>query len=384
MKVCDMIDRILKMEDVSKESTFLWGARQTGKSTLLNELFPDAIYYDLLQSDVFGRLLRRPSLLREELMMADQSRLVIIDEVQKLPMLLDEVHWLMTHTDFKFILCGSSARKLKRCGANLLGGRAVRNVLFPFVSAELPDFDLMHAVNFGMLPRHYLEENPEKRVKAYISDYLQEEIAAEALVRNLQAFSRFLEVAALTDGEILNHTNIAAECGVSSSTVREYFNILYETLIGYEVPAYTKVIKRRVIQSSKFYMFDVGVVNCLTRRHDLRPGSVDFGHALEHLIMQELIAYRGYGNDRFNLYYWRTASGYEVDAVLGDAEVAIEIKSASEIQSHHLKGLKAFKEEHPQARLIAVSMDVSPRLMNGVEVYPAIQFLQSLWAGKII
>ncbi len=378
-----MIERLLKMEDANTESVFLWGARQTGKSTLLAALFPDAIYYDLLKSDVYGRLMARPALLREELMMKDQSMIVIIDEVQKLPALLDEVHWLMTHTGFRFILCGSSARKLKRCGANTLGGRAVRNVLFPFVSAEIPDFDLIHAVNSGMLPRHYLAADPWKRLQAYITVYLREEIAAEALVRNLQTFSRFLEVAALTDSEIINYQNIAADCGVSATSVKGYFEILYDTLIAYRLPAYTKTMKRRVIQTPKFYFFDVGIVNWLTRRRNLLPGSSDFGHSFEHLIIQELFAYRGYNGDRTGLSYWRTASGYEVDAVMGDGAVAIEIKAVGEIKSRHLRGLKAFKEEHPAARLIAVSLDPVPRLMNGVEILPAAEFLRLLWTGKI-
>ncbi|WP_418698920.1 ATP-binding protein [Bacteroides sp.] len=379
-----MINRILKLEDASTESVFLWGARQTGKSTLLNTLFPDARYYDLLKSDVFERLHRRPALLREELMLADEEDLVIIDEVQKIPELLDEVHWLITNKNLRFVLCGSSARKLKRCGANLLGGRAVRNVLYPFVSAELADFDLLRAVNNGMLPRHYQIENPEKRLQAYIGDYLQEEILAEALTRNLNSFSRFLEVAALTDGEILNYQNIATDCGVSATTVKEYFSILSETMIGYVIPAYSKVMKRRLIQTPKFYFFDVGIVNYLTRRRSMLPGSADFGHAFEHLVIQELVAYIGYSNCGHQLSYWRTASGYEVDAILNDAEVAIEIKSCQEVQSRHLRGLKAFKEEHPAARLIVVSLDVNPRVMNGVEIWPATQFLQKLWSGKIV
>lgn len=379
-----MVNRILKLEDASTESVFLWGARQTGKSTLLSALFPDARYYDLLKSDVFERLHRRPALLREELMMADEEDLIIIDEVQKIPGLLDEVHWLITNRNIRFILCGSSARKLKRCGANLLGGRAVRNVLYPFVSAELPDFDLLRAVNNGMIPRHYLIENPEKRLQAYIGDYLQEEILAEALTRNLSSFSRFLEAAALTDGEILNYQNIAADCGVSATTVKEYFSILSETMLGYTLPAYSKVMKRRLIQTPKFYFFDVGIVNYLTKRRNMLPGSADFGHAFEHFIIQELIAYIGYNGGEHTLSYWRTASGYEVDAIVDDARIAIEIKSCAEVQSRHLKGLKAFQEEHPQARLIVVSLDASPRMMNGVEIWPTVQFLQKLWSKKIV
>ena len=379
-----MYSRVMKLVDSEEGSVFLWGARQTGKSTLLRTLFPDAHFYDLLKSDLYKQLSQRPALLREELeLTAKDSDLVIIDEVQKIPELLDEVHWLIENKHLRFILCGSSARKLKRCGANLLGGRAIRNVLFPLVSAEIPDFDLIKAVNNGMLPPFYPLANPQKRLQSYVGDYLKEEIYAEALTRNLNNFSRFLEIAALNDGEMINYQNIASDCGVSAPTVKEYFNILYDTLLAYSIPAYTKAKKRRLIQTPKCYLFDIGVVNCLTGRKSLRPGSIDFGHALEHLIVQEIIAYLEYYGCEQKLSYWRTTSGYEVDAVLGDAETAIEIKSCEEVQSRHLHGLKAFKEEHPEARLIIVSLDARPRLFNGVEVWPAQRFLQQLWAGKI-
>lgn len=379
-----MYSRVLKLADVQESSVFLWGARQTGKSTLLRKLFPNAYYYDLLKSDLYRRLSRRPALLREELeLMAVPSDIVIIDEVQKIPELLDEVHWLIENKQLHFILCGSSARKLKRCGANLLGGRAIRNVMYPLVSAEIPDFDLIKAVNNGMLPPFYPMSNPQKKLQSYVEDYLKEEIYAEALTRNLNNFSRFLEVAALSDGEMINYQNIASDCGVSAPTVKEYFSILYDTLLAYQIPAFTKVKKRRLIQTPKFYLFDIGVVNSLTGRKNLQQGSADFGHAFEHLIFQEIIAYLGYNGCEQRLSYWRTSTGYEVDAILGDAETAIEIKSCEEVQSKHLHGLKAFKEEHPESRLIIVSMDPMPRLFNGVEVWPAQKFLQQLWAGKI-
>lgn len=315
-------------------------------------------------------------------MLVDEGSLVIIDEVQKLPQLLDEVHWLMVNRGLRFILCGSSARKLKRSGTNLLGGRAVRVVLYPFVSAELPNFDLMRAVRNGMLPRHYMVAEPWRRLQAYVGDYLREEIMAEALTRNLGAFTRFLEAAALTNGEILNYQNIAAECGVSASTVREYFAILEETMVGYTLQAYRHTVKRRLIQAPKFYFFDVGIANYLLNRRNLAPGSADFGHALEHLIVQELVAYMGYTSGERPT-YWRTASGFEVDIVLGDARVAIEVKSTREVQPRHLKGLKAFREEHPQAKLIVVSLDAAPRLVDGIEIWPATAFLQRLWQGKV-
>jgi len=378
-----MLSRKINLQDAENDSVFLWGARQTGKSTLLKMLFPDTRYIDLLKSDEFERYNRRPALLREELSLLPENELVIIDEIQKIPALLDEVHWLISNHHLRFILSGSSARKLRRSGVNLLGGRAIRKHLFPFVSAEIPGFDLIKACNNGMLPRHYLVENATNRLHAYVGDYLQQEIKAEALTRNLNTFSRFMEIAALSNGEILNYKNIASECGVSAPTVKEYFSILEETLVGYTIPAFTRNVKRRVIQSPKFYYFDVGIANFLLKRTAIQPGSPEFGHAFEHFILQEIIAYIGYFRPLQHLSYWRTSSGYEVDAIIGNAEVAIEIKSSDEVQSHHTKGLKAFSEEFPDCRLILVSLDKYARRMNNVEIYPALQFLSMLWDGDL-
>ena len=379
-----MLDRLLSLNDIKTDSIFLWGPRQTGKSTLLKQLFPDAPYYDLLKSDVYAQYKLRPSQLREECMMLDEGSTVIIDEVQKIPSLLDEVHWLITNRGINFILCGSSARKLKRSGANLLGGRAIRKVLHPLVSAEIPDFDLDRAVNYGMMPRHYLSTTPQKRLQAYIGDYLQQEIIAEALVRNLDSFTRFLEVAALSDSEMVNYAKIATDCGVSAKTVKEYFTILEETLIGMFLPAYTKVLKRKVQLSPKFYYFDTGITNYLLHRGRLTRGTSEYGHAFEHLIIQELAAYLDYTESDKKLSFWHTLNNaYEVDAIIGDAEVAIEIKSSANVVSSHLKGLKAFKEEYPDCKLIVVSLEERPRLFNDVEVWPAKEFLSRLWNGKL-
>ena len=379
-----MLPRKVDLQDAKNESVFLWGARQTGKSTLLKALFPNERYIDLLKSGEFERYNRRPALLREELTLLPENSLVIIDEIQKIPMLLNEVHWLITNKNIRFILSGSSARKLRRSGVNLLGGRAIRKHLYPFVSAETPDFDLVKACNNGMLPRHYLINNVKNRLNAYVGDYLQQEIKAEALTRNLSTFSRFMEVAALSNGEIINYNNIASECGVSAPTVKEYFSILEETLIGYIIPAFTKNVKRRVIQSPKFYYFDVGIANFLLRRDSLLPGSPEFGHSFEHLIMQELIAYLSYSDSKHSLAYWRTTSGYEVDAILGNAHTAIEIKCTREVHSHHTKGLKAFSTEFPDSCLIMVSLDTYPRLMNNINILPVKDFLTMLWSGEII
>lgn len=375
--------RVQKIVDAQEDSVFLWGARQVGKSTLVKSVYPNAKIYDLLKSDEYTRLLRRPQLLREELLSFGEETLVVIDEIQKIPQLLDEVHWLIVNRGIRFILCGSSARKLKRIGTNLLGGRAMSVKLYPLVSAEIPDFDLVRGINHGMLPRHYLAANPKKRLEAYIGTYLKEEIQDEAVVRQLAAFNRFLDVAAQSNGEIINYKNIAQDCGVSAVTVKEYFAILQQTLIGYMLPAFTESKKRRAITAPKFYYFDVGVANHLLHRSNLQQGSVDFGHAFEHLMIQELIAYLSYSESDKALSYWRTASGYEVDVVIGNGLVAIEFKSSEEVQSKHTKGLKAFSEEYANARLIVVSMDINPRILNGVEILPAMDFLKLLWAGKI-
>lgn len=278
----------------------------------------------------------------------------------------------------------SSARKLRRSGVNLLGGRALWNRLFPLVSAEIQDFDLDRALNNGMLPRHYLAVNAKKRLQGYVGVYLKEEIMAESIVRNLPSFSRFLEAAALTSGEMVVYNNIANDCGVSAKTVKEYFSILVDTMLGYYVPAYSKTVKRKLIQAPRFYLFDVGVTNYLLKRGHLENGSPEYGHVLEQFVILEMTAYLHYTDSEEALSYWRTSSNIEVDAILGDAKVAVEIKSTKEARPKDMKGLKAFSEEHPQARLILVSQDANPRVHDGIEIMPVKYFLSQLWSGKIV
>ncbi len=379
-----MYSRLQKFLLLDKETCFLWGPRQTGKSTLLKALYPDAPYYDLLRAEEFARLTRHPSLLQEEILAKPLDGPVIIDEVQKIPFLLDEIQWLMVNKNIQFVLCGSSARKLKREGANLLGGRAVRYELFPLVSSEIPNFDLLKALNHGLLPRHYLSNQPKKLLEAYVGDYLKEEIAHEALTRNIPTFFRFLEASCFSNGEIVNYLNIARECGVSSPTVKEYFQILSDTLIGRFLFCYRKKAKRRVILAPKFYFFDVGIVNYLLKRTLIVPGSEMFGKALEQFIFQELIAYSHYSGKDFPLYYWRTTSGLEVDFVLGDADSAIEVKGVLEVQSHHLHGMKAFIDEQKVKSPFIVSLDKKPRLIGKIQVLPVGDFLEKLWHGEIL
>ena len=262
--------------DCASESLFLWGGRQTGKSTLLKEKFPNALCFDLLLSDVFERFMRNPALLRETILANSEKKLIIIDEIQRIPELLNEIHWLIVNTKSQFILSGSSPRKIIRNGSNLLGGRALRYELYPLVSAEIPDFDLLKALNNGLLPRHYLSLNPKKLISAYVGNYLRDEIIAEAKIRNIHSFNRFLEAAAFSNGEMVNYTNIASDCGVSSPTIKEYFQILEDTLIGNFIPSYQKKPKRKVIQAPKFYFFDIGIVN-----HLLKRPKIDFGNGVD-------------------------------------------------------------------------------------------------------
>ncbi|MDR2963705.1 MAG: AAA family ATPase [Bacteroidales bacterium] len=378
-----MIKRIVDLNNEYGDSTFVWGARQVGKTTLINQTYPNAVYYDLLRSKDFERLQRNPSLLEEDLAMLKAGDVVVIDEVQKIPQLLDEVHSLIYRKNIRFILSGSSPRKLKRFGANLLGGRALKTVLYPLVSAEIPDFDIQKAVRYGTLPRHYLIADPWNRLAAYIGVYLNEEIREEALSRQLKSFTRFMEIAAFSNGEIVVYKNIAQDCGIDYRTVKEYFEILIDTLVGYMIPSFTHTQKRRSIQAPKFYYFDVGIANYLQNRRNIQLGSTDFGHAFEHFIIQELIAYIAYNKKEEQLSYWHTSSGYEIDAIIGMGRVAIEIKSVEEIQSRHLKGLRAFQEDFPLCRLIAVSFDPRPRIMNGIEVFPVTDFLKNLWNNEI-
>ncbi|MBD3421702.1 MAG: AAA family ATPase [Chitinivibrionales bacterium] len=385
-----MFKRIINLELLKEESGFLWGPRQSGKSTLLRNCFPQARYYDLLLSPQYRRLLQNPEILRQECENAglngeNQGQPVVIDEIQKIPELLNEVHWLIENRGLRFLLCGSSARKVRRGHANLLGGRAVRFELFALVFPEIPDLNLEQALNAGLLPRHYQSKHWQRLLQAYIGDYLQEEIAAESLTRNLPAFSRFLEVAAQSCGEIVNYANIASECGVSAPTVRGYYEIAQDTLIGSFLPAYRKRAKRRQILAPKFYLFDTGVTGFLAKQGRLLQGSEMFGKAFEQYIVHEVRSHSSYSEKFYPVSYWKSASGIEVDLVLGDNEIAIEIKSSDMIRPRHLKGLRAIKEEYAVGRALAVSLDPSPRTTeDGIEIVPWRHFLEQLWSGGIL
>jgi len=343
---------------------------------------------DLLKAEEFRRYLARPELLRQEIEAEAPAprQQIVIDEIQKVPALLDEVHWLIENRGLHFALCGSSARKVRRGAANLLGGRAMRYELHGLSASEIgSEFDLDRMLNHGYLPRIYGASRPKRMLDAYIADYLKEEVAAEGLVRNLPTFSDFLDVAALSDGEIVNFSNIARECGVSSHTTKSHFQILEDTLLGRWLPAYRKRPKRRVIRAPKFYFVDVGVVNRLAKRGELLPGSELYGKAFENWVFHELSAYVSYRDFDGDLSYWRLASGIEVDFVLGDMRVAIEAKSSARITRDQLKGLRTLIEDQPRvARRIVVCREPRARKTDdGIEILPVASFVRRLWAGDL-
>ena len=364
---------------------FLWGPRQTGKTTLLKATFPDAYRIDLLKTDELVRLKQTPSLLREELALIDSKRITVIDEIQKVPQLLDEVHYLIQEEDRIFVLCGSSARKVRKGHANLLGGRALRFELLGLSAVEIgAALSIEKALNSGGLPNHYLQDDHKPFIRSYVDTYIKEEILEEGLVRSLPAFSDFLRVAALSDSEVIRYSNIARESGVAASTVRDYFSILEDTLLGVFVPSYTKRPKRRVVHAPKFYFRDVGVVNHLARRGDVLPGSSDFGKAFENWIFHELSVHSRYSGLWYEVSYWRLSSGAEVDFVIGDAEVAIEVKGKKQVRGNETKNLLEFQKDHPSVKhLIIVSLEERSRKTdNGVMILSFMDFITMLWDGK--
>ena len=382
-------ERQLAIDLPAGQSAFLWGPRKTGKSTLLRLRFPAATRFDLLDTRLMLELMRAPWRLRERTRALDaaaRAQPIVLDEVQKVPALLDEVHRLIESEGLRFVLCGSSVRKLKRGQANLLGGRAWRFTLHPLAWPEIPDFDLLKALNNGLVPSHYNAANHRRALAGYVDDYLKEEVFDEGLARNV-AFARFFDALAFSHGELLNFSSIARDCGVSSKTVREYFQILVDTLLGVFVEPFAHRRSRAVIgKAAKFYLFDVGVAGHLAGRRLTRAAGPEFGRALEHFVLMELLAYRSYRELDFPIRFWRTKSGLESDFVLGrDGSVAIEVKGTDNVQPRDLKGLNAYMEEHRPRLAIVVSNEPAPRrTAAGIWLLPWREFLERLWDDQII
>lgn len=358
----------------------MWGPRKVGKTWWIHHQFTSGRerVLDLLETDTFAEYAARPALLRER----RNGGLMIIDEVQKIPALLDEVHWLIERRKARFLLTGSSARKLRRGHANLLGGRAWRYELGPLSATEVQGFDLERVMWTGLLPPHYLSPDPDRDLRSYVADYLREEIAAEAQVRNIPAFTEFLRVAAITSSELLNHANVGREAGVSAKVVRGYFGILEDTMLGHRVAPWTRSRNRRMITTEKFYLFDVGVANHLARRKP-RMGAPEFGKSFEHWVLMELQNFRRYEAPDLEIRFWRTSTGQEVDFVLGDLEVAIEVKGAARVHEGDLRGLRALREEHRVRRAVMVCLEKEPRSVDGIDILPWRVFLDWLWGKRL-
>jgi len=380
----EMYKRVLDLQEtVRHKSIFLFGPRQTGKSTLVRETFPGAAYYDLLEADTFRELSARPEYLRQTL--KPEHSIVVVDEVQKLPALLDEIQLLLDRNKkLRFILTGSSARKLKRGAANLLGGRAWVCRLHPLVSIELDDSRLLDRLNRGSLPAIIDSEQYKEDLKAYVGTYLREEIRAEGLTRSIENFSRFLEVAGLTSGEQINFAAVADDAGFPPRTVREHYQILEDTLVGYQLPPYQKTSKRKPVATAKFFFFDVGVANTLKRIQGIEAGSDAYGRALEHLVFLELRGYLDYRRLDHELTYWRSRSQFEVDFVVGD-QLGVEVKSKARVSPRDYKGLLALGEEVKLKRKLVVCGEKHRRRDDdGVEILPPSDFFRELWAGNLL
>lgn len=384
-------NRIIGLNTPPEQSAWLWGARKTGKSTVLRNVLPDSHCFDLLDSDLFLAYSKRPALFREHVLAlepAKRARPIVIDEVQKIPALLDEVHYLIERHRLSFMLCGSSARKLRRGHANLLGGRAWRFEMYPLVYKEIPEFDLLRALQYGLIPSHYLSTDPKRSLQSYISDYLQLEIQQESLTRNLPAFSRFLDSASFSANELVNYSTIARDVGVDAKTIKEYYQILVDTLLGYFVPPFRTNRKRQEISAApKFYFFDVGLASALTKRRFEQLKGDEAGKAFENFILMELVAYKSYRNQEFVINFWRTKSGTEVDFVLQFPVgiFAIEVKIARSVDKKELFGLSALAKEVSLKRAVLVCLEPQRRVVpleggGAIEIFPFREFLDKLWS----
>lgn len=377
-----IIRRHLALDLPPGRSAFLWGPRRVGKTYWIHHHFltGEETLLDLLETDTFAEYAARPALLRERW----NGKVTVIDEVQKIPALLDEVHWLIERKNASFLLTGSSARKLRQSHANLLAGRAWRLEMGPLSASEVEGLDLERVMRTGMLPPHFLSTDPDRDLRAYVADYLREEIAAEARLQNVPAFSEFLRVAALTSSELLNYTNVARETGVSTKIVRTYFEILEDTMLGHRLRPWTRSEVRRMIQTEKFYLFDVGLANYLARRRPVQGGA-DFGKSFEHLVLMELMNFRRCRVPELDIRFWRTSTGQEVDFVLGDMEVAIEVKGSERVHDGDLGGLRSLCGEHRVKRSLVVSLERAPRALEpNIEILPWSVFLAELWGGTLI
>ncbi len=379
------VHRCLNLSKVlEKKSFFLFGPRQVGKTTFLRQAFPEARFYNLLESQTFRELSAQPELIRQR--RKPGENLIVIDEVLRLPVLLDEAQGMIdSDRKLRFVFTGSSARKLRSGGANLLGGRAWVARMHPLVSPELKNTDLIRRLTWGSLPHVFFSADPEEELGSYVGTYLMEEVRAEGAVRSIESFSRFLPVAALANGEQINFTELGSDCQVPPRLVREYVQVLDDTLVARQLEPFQKTVKRKPVATAKLYLFDVGVANMLMKRGRVEPGGESFGRALEHQIYIELLAYLEYGRRADTpVNYWRSLSQMEVDFVVGES-VGIEVKARIMTSQRDYKGLLALAEEVPLKRKIVVCQERERRRTDhGIEILPIADFFEELWGGGII
>lgn len=366
---------------LEKKSFFLFGARATGKTTLIQETLSKAFVVDLLDSRTYSTLVKDPAMLGD--LVRGRSEIIVIDEIQKLPNLLDEVHRIIQRDKKTFLLTGSSARKLKHGGANLLAGRAREAKLFPLCSDEVPAFKLIDFLNRGGIPEIYDSKEPDEDLEAYVDTYLREEIKAEAVTRNVGAFAEFLDIIGRINGQELNYEGFASDLQVSTSTFKNYIQILEDTLIGFRLPGFIESKKRKATSRSKHYLFDLGVARHLAGNGEIKERSKLFGDALEHFIILEVRAYLSYTRSKHKMTYWRSTSQFEVDLLIG-RDIAIEIKATDQPKSKHLKGLRALKEEGIFKKLICIHCGSNKSItVDGIELLPYNHFLRKLWKNEM-
>ena len=362
-------------------SVLLLGPRRTGKSSIIkNEIQAESVY-NLLESDTFQLVSTRPSLIRESIV--KPGGLIVIDEIQKLPSLMDEVHTMIENQQMRFLLTGSSVRKLSRSYTKLMGGRAQTVQLHPFCFAELPKFELEKVLTYGTLPPIFLSDEPWSAIRSYVSDYIREEILAEGLSRKITQFSKFLEVAAVSHGKELNFEEIGRDSQTPARTIRDYFCILSDTLFGEMIYPFKKHPTRKATSHGKFYFFDICVPHSLTKTRELAPRGIQYGTAFEHLIYRELATYRDYKSPDMEITFYRDSSKREIDFVLND-DVGIEVKSSELVPDKELKTLKEIGSELKFRRKIVVSREKKKRKIDSIEILPIREFLEQLWSGAVV
>ncbi|MBR5966494.1 MAG: ATP-binding protein [Treponema sp.] len=373
------------MAVLEKKSLFLFGPRQTGKSSFIKNQILDkniALFWTLLDGRLRLKIVSDPGILRQEVEEKNlRDCVIVIDEIQKCPELLDEIHFLIEERNIRFLMTGSSARKLKKAGVNLLGGRATERHFHPFNFAEIgnhQNYNLPFIFEHGLLPSMFLSTNLDEDLAAYIDTYLTEEIAAEGAAKNIPAFSRFLTTAALTNAQLLNYSNIASDAQIPVQTVRQWYDILQSTLLGCQLEPFTKTKKRKAISTAKFYFFDIAIARALRDIPVPAEGTSEAGEYFEQLVFMELKAWIDYTRPRSKLTFWRSTSNMEVDFCV-DEELAVEVKLTMNVTEKHLKGLKALREENIFKRYIVVCQEEHPRLVDGIEILPWKYFFAQLW-----